>query len=77
MKEFEKQLKIKEFETWSCKNCINGNCPARSGHKISCIACEDLQENAWRAALEEVLEWLDYSAEHKEIADKIHEELES
>lgn len=30
----------------------------------------------WRAALEEVLGWLDHSAEHKEIKDKIHNELE-
>ena len=30
----------------------------------------------FRAALGVVLEWLDYSTEHKEIADKIHEVLE-
>ena len=31
----------------------------------------------FRAALGVVLGLLDYSSEHKEIADKIHEELES
>lgn len=51
MQESEKQLRIKEFKKWSGKNCKNGNCPARSGHEISCTACENLQENAWRAAL--------------------------
>ena len=56
MSECEKQLEIKEFEKWSGKNCKNGNCPARFGHKISCTACEDLQENAWKAALEWVMD---------------------
>ena len=35
-----------------------------------------ISETAWRGALELVLGWLDYSSEHKEIADKIHDELE-
>ncbi len=35
-----------------------------------------IAESSWRAALEEVLGWLDCSIEHEEIKDKIHEELE-
>jgi len=34
-------------------------------------------EKFYRAALEMILGWLDYSSEHKEIANKIHDELES
>ncbi|KKN71270.1 hypothetical protein LCGC14_0423130 [marine sediment metagenome] len=33
-------------------------------------------EEGWRAALEEVFGWLDYSTEHEKIKDKIQEELE-
>ena len=54
---------MKEFQKW-----LFGSEPKLNGRP---------REDAWRAALELVLGWLDYSSEHEEIKDKIHDELES
>ena len=64
MKEFEKQFN----KSFPLPSTIERG-PIGRDFKNGC-------KKMWRAALEQVLEWLDYSAEHKEIADKIHEELE-
>jgi len=57
---------MKEFEKWS-------KTPTGYAERASAYA---EGEAAWRAALELVFGWLDYSAEHEEIKDKICKELE-
>jgi len=59
---------MKEFDKWYEKE--------RQRRRGAPMYSADYR-TGWRAALELVLGWLDYSAEHKEIKDRIHDELES
>ena len=71
---------MKEFEKWEgmIERCSKCTIPKDICARIEdSVICKFLREDGWRAALEEVLDWLGYSIEHKEIADKIYEELES
>jgi len=67
---------MKEYEKWKDGNCVK-NC--NLCHIGVCGDCSGIgtKGDVWRAALELVLEWLDYSTEHKEIKDRIHNELEN
>jgi len=66
MKEFEK------YKLRCCKTC------ATDVYIDMCEVCLAMRQRkiGWRAALELVFGWLDYSTEHEEIKDKICKELE-
>jgi len=64
---------MKEFKKWDEGSCGGAECNLT--HDASCDACTALKKIGWKAALEWVLDQLDYSIEHKEIGDKIYKEL--
>ena len=57
-----------EFRKWW--NKVSGNA------YFANITKKGTSKHTWRAAFELMLGWLDNSIEHKELADKIYEELE-
>lgn len=67
---------MKKFRDWWEKHRASVSphtCQSARGENLACLADAEV----WRAALEMVFDWLDYSAEHEEIKDKIQEELDS
>jgi len=64
---------MREFEKWKSEN-FKPEKNLVDSEDYFCGYADGL-ETGWRAVLEMVLGWLDYSSEHKEIADKIHDEL--
>jgi len=69
---------MKGFKKWDEENCGGTECIIihDAGCDAGCDACVALRKIGWKAALEWVLDQLDYSIEHKEIGDKIYKELE-
>jgi len=67
---------MEQFKKWKDNKCVK---VCNLCHIGVCGSCSRIgtKEDTWRAALELVLEWLNHSSEHKEIKDKIHDELES
>ena len=61
---------MKEFEKWY------NELPMREDVEDFTLATQAKYKKGWRAALELVFGWLDYSTEHEEIKDKICKELE-
>lgn len=79
-KKLERNLKMKKFEKWWNKQQsqeLTEEFLIENKLTTQEQVVDLLAKTAWQAALEEVLGWLDYSFEHKEIKDKIHDELES
>lgn len=66
--------KMKEFETFNRKRGIDHRMRFSSAAQFRAYI-EQEREDTWKAALEWMLKGLDYSQEHKEIKDKIYEEL--
>ncbi len=64
---------MKEFRKWAEKEGCDVNRQTNDSWEIGIV--EGI-EKGWRAAVEWMLKGLDYSIEHKEIADKLHKELE-
>ena len=69
-----KGVMMKEFEKWDKKEYSLPHIIERGPVGRDALR---QRKHAWRTALELVLEWLDYSSEHKEIEDKIYDELEN